>query len=64
MKEGVIHAGKMVGYRRLKPGDVIKYTDEYESVHMPGVYGPVKECSIGQVILPCNVPYYRRRAGK
>lgn len=54
----------MAGYRRLKPGEVILSTDEYESVFTPGVYTPVKECSVGVKILPCNVPYYRRKLAR
>ena len=47
-------------YRKLKVGEIIARTDEYISVHTPDVYGPVNNCSIGQKLLACNVPYYRR----
>lgn len=55
---------QMAGYRRLKPGETILPTDEYESIFLPGHYVRVKECSVGQAILPCNVPYYRRKRAK
>jgi len=47
-------------YRKLRVGEVIQETDEYQSVFTPGVYVPVASVSVGQEILPCNTPYYRR----
>jgi hypothetical protein len=47
-------------YRGLKCGEVVEATDEYQSVFSQGTFIPVSECTIGQQLLDCNVPYYRR----
>ena len=47
-------------YRALKAGEIVQKGDEYMSYHTPGVFGPVQECTIGQALLECNTPYYRR----
>ena len=48
-------------YRSLKAGEIVEATDEYMSFFgNPGAYSPVARCTVGQAILDCNTPYYRR----
>lgn len=47
-------------YRQLKAGEIIQEGDEYISTFTPGVFSPVSRVTIGQPLLECNVPYYRR----
>jgi len=50
----------MEKYRKMKGGEIVEKTDEYISVYSRGKYIPVAECTIGEGLLECNIPYYRR----
>jgi len=50
----------MSGYRAMRCGEIVEATDEYISVFSDGRYVPVADCTVGQKLLDCNVPYYRR----